>query len=340
MDALCIILKMMKHKKETKKLNTQDMISAEASSDISDKIVTNKPQPGYRPDNQWHMYDPHFLSDCFETSGPAAEADTAKWDRTHFLDKNYWGFYCWPAEITVGLNNRQFFKKDEATTNKFKHVCKPIVKRFQSDPDFILKFIRYATIEENRGRESFDKKKFHLFKGLFRNFGSVGIFNGFYDHLYRLVGDRDPVTCECSQRLAAELIAGVVRGSKYWPLNDLKSLWKNLKSILDLVMKNITAETLFIWVQCFSTCFEDQDPRRMTFYLNYFQALFLNALNSLKTNSLESKASSFEHLNALQLMSALGEFEWRIPKFWSSLLIPIQENMGNNNKLLRELLPV
>lgn len=340
-DALCIILKMMKHKKETKKLKIQEMISAETNNSVvSDKIVVNKPQPGYRPDNQWYMYDPLFLNDCFETSGPGADADLAKWNRTHFLDKNYWGYYCWPAEITVSLNNRRFFRKDESTMNKFKHVCKPIIKRFQSDPDFIWKFIRYATIEENRGHESFDKKKFHLFKGLFRNFGSVNIFNGFYENLYKLVGDRDPAMCECNQRLAAELIAGVVRGSKYWPLNDLKSLWKNLKPILDLAIKNITAETLFIWVQGFSTCFEDQDPRRMTFYLNYFQALFLKALSSLRNNTAESKASSFEHLNALQLMSALGEFEWRIPKFWSSLLVPLQENMGNTNKFLRELLPV
>lgn len=85
---------------------------------------------------------------------------------------------------------------------------------------------------------------------------------------------------------------------------------------------------------------EDQDPRRMTFYLNYFQEVFLSVLVDLKLNSIENpKKSSFESTNTLQLLSAFTQFEWRIPLFWAKLSTPLQENMSSTNKTVREIVP-
>ena len=44
-------------------------------------------------------------------------------------------------------------------------------------------------------------------------------------------------------------------------------------------------------------------------------------------------------MNTLQLLTTFSQFEWRIPKFWSSLLELFQNNLGNNYKLVREILP-
>jgi hypothetical protein len=55
--------------------------------------------------------------------------------------------------------------------------------------------------------------------------------------------------------LAAELISGLIRGSKYWPLDDLKQMWAKLKVILDLVIENISTENIKLWLMCFSTSF-------------------------------------------------------------------------------------
>lgn len=77
----------------------------------------------------------------------------------------------------------------------------------------------------------------------------------------------------------------------------------------------------------------------MTFYLNYFQDLFLKVLIDLKMNSIENKKSSFEPTNILQLLTAFAQFEWRIPSFWNGLLTAFEENMSNTNKSVREILP-
>jgi hypothetical protein len=160
--------------------------------------------------------------------------------------------------------------------------------------------------------------------------------------------------------LAAELISGLIRGSKYWPLDDLKQMWTKLKVILDLAISNISTETLEIWTDCFSKSFvkfyllklifqsiklsfeikEDQDPRRMIFYLNYYKDLMFQVYRELDSSNSENKhKSSFQQVNTLQLFSTFNQFEWKIPKFWSNLLDLFQNNFGSNFKLIREILP-
>lgn len=191
--------------------------------------------------------------------GPDADKDISKWEATNFLDKSYWGYYCWPTEVPVNSNKRDTFnKKSEDSSNSYKHVIKPILKRFHKDADFVEKFVKYSTIEESKGNELFDKKRFHMFKALFRNFGSTDIINGLFKHLNRLVNDREQETHESNHKLAAELIAGLIRGSKYWPLGQLKVMWMELKEILDIAIKNISSTTLVIWLSCLSTSFVSQ----------------------------------------------------------------------------------
>jgi proteasome activator subunit 4 len=240
---------MVKFKKETKKYDTIEVIKSETNNKINEsQIEINRAKPGYRSDNNWHLYDPKFLSNILEKS----EQDNKKWENTKFLDKSYWGYYCWPSKIEINLNKRKTFTTD---TNEFSEAVKPIEMRFRNDPEFVKKFIKLATIEEAKGQERFDKKKFHLFKALFRNYGSVSIINNLYDHLTMLVTDKQIQTHECSHKLAAELISGLIRGSKYWPLDDLKQMWTKLKVILDLVIENISTENIKLWLICFSTSF-------------------------------------------------------------------------------------
>lgn len=247
---MCIILKMVKFKKETKKYNITDVIKDETNNEINNEtqIEINRSKPGYRLDNNWHLYDPNFLTNLFEKS----EHDNKKWENTKFLDKSYWGYYCWPSKIDINVNKRKTFT---TSTNEFSDAVKPIENKFKNDTEFVKKFIKLSTIEEAKGQERFDKKKFHLFKALFRNYGTINIINNIYEHLTILVSDKQIQTHECSHKLAAELIAGLIRGSKYWHLDELKSMWSKLKVIFDLAIANITTESLELWSDCLSNSF-------------------------------------------------------------------------------------
>ena len=221
------------------------------------------------------------------------------------------------------------------TTNldEYELALRPIVERFKNDPQFFDKFVKLSTIEESKGNEKFDKKKFMLFKSLFRNFGTSSIIQNLFDHLNKLVNDKQQQTQECSHKLAAEIISGLMRGSKYWPYPDLQELWSKLKVIFDQVIDNLTSENLKLYYNCFSTAFEDQDPRRMTFYINYFVDLTLKMFDNSNDNN---KYTSFQQTSCLHILISFGQFEWRIQSFWHKLMNLFMKQMDHTYKTIRE----
>jgi len=251
-DSLCIILKMVKFKKDLVTYDTVDLIKEQSNDSISSEDLKDitKPNPGYRPDNKWHFYNPNFINTNIDPS--TSEKDRLIWERAKFLDKSFWGYYCWPEKIEIVSNSRANFITH---TNEYTEAIKIIRDKFQNDSTFVKKFIQFSIIEESKGNEKFDKKKFYFFKALFRNFGTTDIFLNFYENLTLLISDKNTQTQECSHKLASEMISGVIRGSKYWSLDDLKVLWSKLKPIFDLIIDNITTENLKLWYNCFSTAY-------------------------------------------------------------------------------------
>ena len=356
-DALCIVLKMIKHKKQSREYAVADLINHEigAAKRVPQELLAiNTPQPGYRADNAWHHYNPNFLDDV-----------QLKWDSVNFMDKSYWGYYCWPAKVSVNLNKRQVYALDDETPvaglgsrsssdlaspaaddsyAAYSRCIKPLRDRFKNDAAFVEKFIKLNIIEESKGNEKFDKKKFYFFKALFRNFGSHRIVNNLFAHLQILVADKQSQTHECSHKLASEMVSALIRGSKYWPFAELKSLWANMKSLFDSVIENITTETLKLWFSCFSNAFEDQDPRRLTFYMNYFGDLVRKMLFKNKEDNDfviinptdPANPSSFQQTTCLSLVAALSQLEWRAQLFWSNLVDLFQANMNHPYKAIRE----
>jgi proteasome activator subunit 4 len=272
---------MVKHKKQSveyskiKKLINENVDPIEKFKDKSD-IAIDRFVSGYRLDNNWHLYDPSFINE----NDLNKEEDEAKWEKTIFLDKTYWGYYCWPARLTAYLNKRETYPlatlseidledihpPSIADLYDYSEAVKPIRKRFQNDEEFLNKFISYSLIEDQRGNEKFDKKKCYLFKALFRNFGSVKIINELYARLTGLISDREPKIVERSHKLAAEMICGLIKGSKYWKLKDLKELWSQLKILFDLVVENMTNETIHLWSDCFSNAFVIKNIYKYNFF--------------------------------------------------------------------------
>jgi proteasome activator subunit 4 len=255
LDTICILLKMVKPSKTKQNYETFQLIREETQNAINDpsQVAINKAMPGYREDNKWHSYDPNFIQNI---QNPDDEHEERKWQSTHFLDKTYWGYYCWPSKLNVNVNKRQSFHSEQnLKSNPFGQAIRPLIDKFKNDSHFVQKFIQLSTIEHSKGNEKFDKKKFYLFKALFRNYGSCEIFNNLFDHLNALITDKKTETQECSHKLAAELVSGLIRGSKYWPLRQLKELWTKLRPILDLMVDNLSNENIGLWSSCFYTAF-------------------------------------------------------------------------------------
>ena len=66
---------------------------------------------------------------------------------------------------------------------------------FFMDSSNVDKLVGFLSLEEHKGKDRFDARRFALFKGLFRNHGDTFLGN-FRPHLERLVED----TKESSQR--------------------------------------------------------------------------------------------------------------------------------------------
>jgi hypothetical protein len=109
LDGLVVILKMVKHKKKTRTVAINDLLASLGLD--SNKIAVNRCEPGYRVDNGWHVYDPKFV-DC-ETKNVSQEERT-RWNQAKFLDKSYWGYYCWPSKLKLNENERNVYAIDES----------------------------------------------------------------------------------------------------------------------------------------------------------------------------------------------------------------------------------
>lgn len=179
-----------------------------------------------------------------------------------------------------------------------------------------------------------------MFKSLFRNFGRADIVHSLFDLLDKLISDKDTNTHECSHKLAAEILSGLIRGSKSWPLTSLKPLWSRLRPLLDKIVDNMSTDNVKLWYNCFSNSFEDQDPRRLVFFLNYFVQLTVRMFASTTTSDATTETtvsmSSFQQASTLQFLLALNQFEWKIPEFWRSIIDVFLLNMSHPYKSIRE----
>ena len=68
---------------------------------------------------------------------------------------------------------------------------------------------------------------------------------------------------EASQRCAAEVIAGLIRGSKHWPFAKTEAMWNVLCPILRTAFSNVNVESISDWGTAIATASESRDPNRI-----------------------------------------------------------------------------
>ncbi|UJR10196.1 hypothetical protein I4U23_014411 [Adineta vaga] len=264
--------------------------------------------PGDRDDNLWitiNNYKP---------------AQTQiEWEETCFLDKCFHGYYKWPKIIRYPMNKRERYVKG----NMPEHVA-IIYDRFM-DKNFLTKLIQYMIIDEENNQINFDTHRFRMFKGLFRNFG-FDLVPLFLEQLNLLIHEKTKEKQEGSHRVAAEIIAGMIRGSKYWTLDMLDKLWEKLIGLLTEVCENLTPETLQYWGACFKFGMEDLDPRRMHRLIEFIHTLVKDQTN----------VNTFLETSRWFLVLKLTNFEWRVPAIWCAVNEHAKEMLDHPYKAVRE----
>ena len=113
------------------------------------------------------------------------------------LDHRHFSF----QNIKITFKNIHFGDKNLAN---FVTTSKKLHKPPDASEANVTKLIGFLSLEERKGVDHFDARRFLMFKGLFRNYGD-SFMHLFRPHLEKLV-EQDQ---ESAHRCAAEIIAGM-----------------------------------------------------------------------------------------------------------------------------------
>ncbi|KAJ8248283.1 hypothetical protein GJAV_G00240340 [Gymnothorax javanicus] len=277
-------------------------------SDITGVSEPEAPIAGDRPDNRWLQYD----SSCLPRSQQA-------WDSCRFVDKTHWGYYSWPRKLMLYAPAEEQPKQGMARAEMSER--EQIVFDHFSDPLFIKQLIKFLSLEDRKGKDKFSPRRFCLFKGLFRNFDDA-FLPVLRPHMERLVADSH----ESTQRCIAEIIAGLVRGSKHWSYSKVESLWQLLCPLIRTALSNITVETYADWGTCIATACESRDPRKLHWL---FEMLMESPVNG-------EGGSFVDACRLYVLQGGLAQQEWRVPELLHRLLQYLEPKLTQVYKNVRE----
>uniref|UniRef100_A0A672TTU1 Proteasome activator subunit 4 n=1 Tax=Strigops habroptila TaxID=2489341 RepID=A0A672TTU1_STRHB len=233
-----------------------------------------------------------------------------------------------PSSIQAGDRpDNQWLHYDSQSLPKTKEAwesccfAEQIIYDHFSDPKFVEQLIKFLSLEDRKGKDKFNPRRFCLFKGLFRNFDDA-FLPVLQPHLEELVADSH----ESTQRCVAEIIAGLIRGSKHWTFEKVEKLWKLLCPLLRTALSNITVETYNDWGTCIATSCESRDPRK----LHWLFELLLES-------PLSGEGGSFVDACRLYvLQGGLAQQEWRVPELLHRLLKYLEPKLTQVYKNVRE----
>ncbi|MCP9257044.1 Stardust, isoform G [Dirofilaria immitis] len=245
---------------------------------------------GFRMDNMITMYNKEKL--------PRTAKD---WNATVFLIKRIGAFI--PGQSKKSINRK---------LEELNEIERFIVEIF-SDDEFAEKFRQYMSVEEKKGEEAFDAIAFgglcirivvELFSdyctGIFRNYNDL-LLPVFKKHLEILLASDK----EGDQRLASEIVAGLLNGSKLWAFEKISAMSKWLRPLISSCLETVKTENVKNWGTAIATVFGSVDPKALSWRMYFVQG-------------------------------ALNQCEWRVTELWNQLFQKCLETMEESYQNLRE----
>ena len=159
--------------------------------------------------------------------------------------------------------------------------------------------------------------------GLFRNHGDEFLPH-FRSHLERLVCDPH----EAAQRCAAEIITGLIRGSKHWPYGKVEALWQFLCPLLRTAFSHVTVESINDWGTAVATASENRDPNR----IHWLMELIME-------DPIRAEQGAFTDSSRLyMLQGGIAQQEWRVSELLSRLLNLLRPYLNHPYQNVRDRL--
>uniref|UniRef100_A0A158P870 Proteasome activator complex subunit 4 n=1 Tax=Angiostrongylus cantonensis TaxID=6313 RepID=A0A158P870_ANGCA len=246
---------------------------------------------GIRNDNRCMMYEEERL--------PKTEEE---WNTFQFCGKQHWGFYTWPEKLVtyaplIEQNAIDRHDEDLSETEMF------IVETFR-DQEFSARLRKLFAVEEAKD-ESFNAVNFSLFQGLFRCFNDI-LCPVFKEHLEVLVNSPKG----SDQKLASEMVAGLINGSKLWKWGRQRRMWTWLSPLLTKALESMKEEAMRNWGVCVATVCGCSESRMLK--------PLLDILFALINRPTESAFAAQSRIFLLQ--GGLCQFEWRTIELWNKVV--------------------
>ncbi|KAF8998336.1 hypothetical protein BDZ89DRAFT_1105652 [Hymenopellis radicata] len=217
-------------------------------------------------------------------------------DRRLFLETFPQGWVAWGESITV-------YKSPDAKTSTFQ----PWDPRVMQAIDALRKMATDTSYWKNNDDQ--DKSVTRLIHLVTVQVLEDAPFAALKPILESLIVNKE----QDKQRAAAELLAGIIGGSKHWPLNKQKILWDWFKPFMKTIMANLKTDTLVTWTSFLEYVFYRKDPRRV-------QSIMDCVLSEVMTMDFNAELS-FDVIKVLSLFRACyEEMGWKFTAWLDQIL--------------------
>jgi proteasome activator subunit 4 len=241
-----------------------------------------------------------------------------EYNSTSYFTKWHIGWNTWPAEFKALAP-----PKNQKAANRSPDEFDPLEKKIYAiffEPNFMDKLIKFYSLEEKKGNDSFVEMNYQLFYRCFRNFGFT-VFTLVQPHLDKLIASKK----EGEQRLASEIVSGLILASKLWTYDKVHTIVQWLRPRLTKCFETMTDESESNWCTSLANVFSRIDIRQIFWLYEILTALVISSTDS-----------GFHTTFRLRILhSCVVQYEWRVPHLLRDLFRYCSTLISRNSQFLR-----
>ncbi|KAG6910583.1 hypothetical protein DXG01_009534 [Tephrocybe rancida] len=216
-----------------------------------------------------------------------------------YVDKIRTGFLTWTPTIKA---YRAVQEASGIVIEPASQPCLNVIRDIITTADYYPKLLLLWSQESGKsgGTVELRKENIVFIKSLVKVFEQDG--------LESLLDNIDIPLCDSEkfkQRAGAEILSGVLRGSKHWPKPLLDHLWAWTAPRLSKIFAQIKPDTLLFWETFFHYQMRDLDPRRNKVMIDWVLALPLEFSGD---SAFASRSPSKPFVHDVELTGYIGIF--------------------------------